>query len=132
MHLLALFRHIANIQIDLDTTLAQAEVLFLTFRTLVTDFDNDLHRTAQSRPEEIGGIGIRKRRGSGVSIKSDTGAEVVKGGDVAELRGLVKGWGESVRAEEDLEVVLSLSRRGSEVDLRRQRSRPQEVYMPLM
>lgn len=52
----------------------------------------------------------------------------MKGGDVAELRGLVKGWGETVRAEEDLEVVLSLSRTPSRVAPSPRR----EVYMPLM
>lgn len=93
----------------------------------MSDLDEDLQKTAQSREDEIGGIGIRKRRGSGISIKSDKGDEVVKGGDVAELRGLVKGWGESVRAEEDLEVVLSLSRRGSAAGLARQ-----DAYVPLM
>ena len=138
----------ADHQIDLDTTLAQAEVLFLTFRGLVEDLDKDLETTSRSAstsastsdPDQIG-VGIRKRRGSGISIKSDSGAEVVKGGDVAELRGLVKGWGQEVRAEEDLEVVLSFSRRGSVAGLPadkdlKAKERPKnvgpELYMPLM
>lgn len=53
---------LTNDQIDLDTTLAQAEVLFLSFRNMVEDLDRDNAAEA----EEGGAIeGLRKRRGSG-------------------------------------------------------------------
>jgi hypothetical protein len=131
-------------QIDLDTTLAQAETLFLVFRGLVEDLDTHISLTSRGAGTNTDpniGVGIRKRRGSGISIKSEHGDEVVKNGDVAELRGLVKGWGEEVRAEEDLEVVLSLSRTNSRVNTSTEEGRRgswearrnvPEVYMPLM
>ena len=45
--------------IELDSTLAQAEVLFLSFQQLVADIDR---RAAEQGPE---GSGIRRRAGKG-------------------------------------------------------------------
>jgi hypothetical protein len=50
--------------IDLDTTLAQAEVLFLSFRDLIADVDHD------TAADAAGAQGLRRRRGSASSHKS--------------------------------------------------------------
>jgi hypothetical protein len=50
--------------IDLDTTLAQAEVLFLSFKGLIEDVDHD------NAADAAGDQGLRRRRGSSSSHKS--------------------------------------------------------------
>lgn len=50
--------------IDLDTTLAQAEVLFLSFRDLIADVDYD------TAADAAGDQGLRRRRGSSSSHRS--------------------------------------------------------------
>jgi hypothetical protein len=73
--------------IDLDTTLAQAEVLFLSFRGLIEDIDHD-------HAADISGMaGLRRRRGSQSSHKSTGGEEAPKAKVVsADLRDLLKHW----------------------------------------
>jgi hypothetical protein len=73
-----------RVQIDLDTTLAQAEVLFLSFRGLLEDLDRKLAGAV-----DLSAAGLRKRRGSGVSVRSENGKV---GRDVSELRGLLVSW----------------------------------------
>lgn len=76
--------------IDLDTTLAQAEVLFLSFRGLIEDLDHDREIDAS------GTEGLRRRRGSQSSHKSTGttgGEEVIKAKVVSkDLRDLLKHW----------------------------------------
>jgi hypothetical protein len=85
-------------QIDLDTTLAQAEVLFLSFRGLIEDLDRKLAAEAESSS-----AGLRKRRGSGVSVRSENGKV---GTDVSELRGLLVAWPEQGRGEAETEQAI--------------------------
>lgn len=76
--------------IDLDTTLAQAEVLFLSFRGLIEDLDHDREVDASGKE------GMRRRRGSQSSHRSTgqgEGEEVSKAKVVsADLRDLLKHW----------------------------------------
>lgn len=68
-------------QIDLDTTLAQAEVLFLQFQGMVQDLDEE--------NKKEGGNELRKRKGSvsGLSVRAEPKKEVSD-----DLRGLLKGF----------------------------------------
>lgn len=75
--------------IDLDTTLAQAEVLFLSFRALIEDVDHD------NAADVSGDTGLRRRRGSQSSHKSATalGEDKAKPRLVStDLRDLLKHW----------------------------------------
>lgn len=72
--------------IDLDITLAQAEVLFLSFRGLIEDLDHD------QAAEASGSQGLRRRRGSQSSHKSireDLGKPKTVSSDI---RDLLKHW----------------------------------------
>jgi TBC1 domain family member 15 len=54
--------------IDLDTTLAQAEVLFLSFAQLVADTDRRRAEQASSSSSSAGAAGdLRRRHGSGTN-----------------------------------------------------------------
>lgn len=94
-----------NVQIDLDTTLAQAEVLFLSFRGLIEDLDRKLAAEAESSS-----AGLRKRRGSGVSVRSENGKV---GRDVSELRGLLVAWPEQGRGEAEEQAIGNGSGNGN-------------------
>ena len=73
--------------IELDSTLAQAEVLFLSFSQLVADIDRREADEASSRPNPT----LRQRRTNGVSGKSSEVEEQVKRPIVGEeLRELLK------------------------------------------
>ena len=75
-------------QIDLESTLAQAEVLFLSFRGMVEEVDrNELVRAGQAELEEQDSI--RKRRGSVSTIGSEPKRDLVSD----DLRDLLVGWG---------------------------------------
>lgn len=84
--------------IDLDTTLAQAEVLFLSFRSIVQDLDEST-ATSKTKDGEDDTFGLRKRRGSAPDASHVDPAEG-HGKDkqrenIDLLRDLVKGWRES-------------------------------------
>ena len=72
-------------QIELDSTLAQAEVLFLSFRNMVEDLDKE---NIVPEAEQ----GLRKRRGSAALTKADEeGKEDVR--DISpQLRELLEGF----------------------------------------
>jgi hypothetical protein len=115
---------VAYLQIDLDTTLAQAEVLFLSFRSIVQEFDqSESAAKAERGAGEDGTLGLRRRRGS--DSVSETPAEGSKGKgrasveegaktaavnkqkeDIESLRELVKGWTDEVDADEDEEMLV--------------------------
>ncbi|KAK8850697.1 hypothetical protein IAR55_004617 [Kwoniella newhampshirensis] len=74
--------------IDLDTTLAQGEVLFLSFRSLVEDLDRE--STADTDQE-----GLRRRKGSAIEESPKEGAEGKKKERKvisSDLRDLLIGW----------------------------------------
>lgn len=54
--------------IELDTTLAQAEVLFLSFSQLVADIDR---RRAEGEPIQLPAGGLRNRKGGQVGQDAD-------------------------------------------------------------
>ena len=73
--------------IELDSTLAQAEVLFLSFSQLVADLDRREAEEKSSRSASM-----RNRRSGGASSKSaDVKAEVKRAIISDELRELLKG-----------------------------------------
>jgi hypothetical protein len=82
--------------IDLDTTLAQAEVLFLSFRGLIEDVDHD------TAADAAGDQGLRRRRGSSASHKSMLDDKAKSKVVAPALRDLLHHWG----SEEDENPVL--------------------------
>ncbi|KAF8321557.1 RabGAP/TBC [Clavulina sp. PMI_390] len=58
-----------SMTIELDSTLAQAEVLFLSFTQIVADIDR---RKAEREAEAPGGEGLRRRYGAGKASTSTT------------------------------------------------------------
>lgn len=75
-------------QIDLESTLAQAEVLFLSFRSMVEEVDrNELVRAGQAGLLEQDNT-LRKRRGSVSTIGSEPKRDLVSD----DLRDLLVGW----------------------------------------
>ena len=85
--------------IDLDTTLAQAEVLFLSFRDLIADVDHD------NAADAAGDQGLRRRRGSSSSHRSFKN-DLDKSKAVAPaLRDLLIRWG----SEEESPVLVDVA-----------------------
>ncbi|WWD20868.1 hypothetical protein CI109_105345 [Kwoniella shandongensis] len=75
--------------IDLDTTLAQAEVLFLSFRSLVEDLDKE------SAASEEGKEGLRRRKGSSAGAGEggdEDGQKKERKVISSDLRDLLVGW----------------------------------------
>jgi hypothetical protein len=96
----------ADAQIDLDTTLAQAEVLFLSFRSLVQE------ATAGSAGSAGESSGLRRRVGAsgeaadavaGQSAGAGKDAEASRRAELEDLRELVRGWGDAAEGANDLE-----------------------------
>ena len=78
--------------IDLDTTLAQSEVLFMSFQGLMQDLERDNADAAEA--EGAGGEGVRRRRRGSTSSHS-SGVREVGGGKrevSAELTDLLEHW----------------------------------------
>jgi len=87
--------------IDLDTTLAQAEVLFLSFRDLIADVDHD------NAADAAGDQGLRRRRGSSSSHRSFKN-DLDKSKVVAPaLRDLLIHWGSEEESPVLVDVVSS-------------------------
>lgn len=85
--------------IDLESTIAQAETLFLSFRSLVEEIDrNELVRAGQVALDESnyssgsGMYGMRKRRGSTSTVGSEPKRDLVSD----DLRDLLAGWGSRI------------------------------------
>lgn len=75
---------VSSWQIDLDTTLAQAEVLFLQFRGMIQDVDAE---NEKNKPAE--GSELRKRKGS---VGATTATLEAKKEVSDDLRDLLKGF----------------------------------------
>lgn len=95
------------LQIDLESTLAQAEVLFLSFRALVEEVDrNELVRSGVARMREeqenshnTGNVFMR-RRGSVSTNASEPRKDLVSD----DLRELLVGWGSHQPHEAEADV----------------------------
>jgi len=89
--------------IDLDTTLAQAEVLFLSYKGLIEDADHD------TAADAAGDQGLRRRRGSASSHKSIIEERTKPKVVAPALRDLLKHWGSDEDSDSPILVETALN-----------------------
>ncbi len=87
---LSVIDSLSLLQIDLDSVIAQAEVLFLSFRSLVEEVDrNETIRAGESIADE----GLRQRKaGSTTTPKPTTNDEAASQQVSSDLRALLNPW----------------------------------------